>query len=104
MNGINSIRLDIDPTRFDTNSARKRIIPVNESSSATDADKKRQLKTVEPEKYNDFNSKQQRPETYSELLLINKKHYRPDLLGEIYNKMSGLEPRIRPGYFIEYYA
>ena len=104
MNGINAIRLDINSTRFDVNSTRKRIEPVNESSSATDANKKKQLKTVASEKYNDFNSNQHQAETYSELLLLNKKHFRPDLLSEIYNKMSGVEPRIHPGHFIEYYA
>ena len=101
MNGINSIRLDVNTTRVDSAAARKRIVPVGESNTATETDKKKQFKT---ELDNTFNSNQHQSNTYSELILSDRKYYRTNLLSEIYNKMSGVEPRFHPGHFVEYYA
>ena len=103
MNAINSIRQDFHSVRHDVNANRKRIGPVTESGSSTETDKKKQLKTVVKEDYSDSDYDQRRPETHSELLQVNKKYYRSELLTQIYNQMSGADNRQR-GHFVEYYA
>ena len=104
MNAINSIRPDIHSVKYDVHTARKRIGAVAESGSATESDKRKQLKTIVKDDYSDVNYEQKRPETYSEILTSNKKYYRSELLTEIYNKMSGADNRLQRGYYVEYYA
>jgi len=101
LNGISQIRLDVNTARYDTTAPRKRITPVGESKTATETDKKKQFKT---ELDNHFNPNQNQSNTYFEFLLSDCKYYRTNLLSEIYNKMSGAEPRFHPGHFVEYYA
>lgn len=72
-----------------------------EIKTATEADKKKQFKT---EFNNQFNSRKNQSNSRSELLLSDSKYYRANLLSEIVNKMSGLDDRIHPGHFVEYYA
>lgn len=79
----------------------KRIVPVGESRTATETDKKKQFKT---ELDNSFGSNQEQSNTNSERLLSDRKYYRAHLLNEIVNKMSGVEPRVHPGQVVEYYA
>jgi hypothetical protein len=101
LNGINSIRLDINTTRYDVARSRKSIVPVGELKSATEADKKKQfIKRLD----NNLDLNQQHSNTYSELLSSDSKYYRANLLNEIVNKMSGIEPRHYPGHIVEYYA
>ena len=101
MTGINSIRSDINTTRYDAARSRKSIVPVGELKSATEADKKKQfIKPLD----NNLDSKQQQSNLYPEHLLSNGKYYRANLLNEIVNKMSGIEPRHYPGHIVEYYA
>lgn len=101
MNAINSIRLDVNTARYDAASSRKRVAPVGELKSATDADKKRQFKT---ELKNEFSSNKNQSNGRSELLLSDRKYYRANLLSEIVDKMSGLEQRSKPGQYVEYFA
>ncbi len=101
MNGINSIRLDVNCLRYDSATAKKRIVPVSTVESSTEADKKKTFKT---EFYNDLNSRKEQSEQRSQLLLSDSKYYRANLLNEIVNKMSGLEERSSPGQIVEYYA
>jgi hypothetical protein len=101
LNGINAIRLDVNTTRYDAAGSRKRIIPVGESKTATETDKKKQFKA---ELDNSFNSNQDQSNTQSELILSDRKYYRTHLLSKIYEKMSGVEPRFHSGHFVEYYA
>jgi hypothetical protein len=101
LNGINSIKFDINATRYDVASSRKRIAPIGDFHSATETDKKKQT-IIQRE--NNLDSNQNRSNTAAELLLSNRKYYRSMLLSEIYNKMSGVEPRSHPGQLVEYYA
>lgn len=101
MNGINSIRLDINTSRYDSVSAKKRVVPVVEVESSTEADKK---KTYRSDFNNEFSSRRESSERRPELLISDGKNYRADLLNDIVNKMSGLEERPSPGQFVEYYA
>ena len=102
MNEINSIRLGVNHARYDSPNARKKIapIPVMDSVSSTENEHKKKSKS-ESIKYifdiNQFNND-------SESLSRNSQFYRSDLLNEIYNKMSGNEPRFKPGSFVEYFA
>ncbi len=101
MNGINSIRFDINTTRYDVARSRKSIVPVDELKSATEADKKKQfIKRFG----NNLDSKQQHSNLFPEHLLSDGKYYRANLLNEIVKKMSGIEPRHYPGHIVEYYA
>jgi hypothetical protein len=99
LNGINSIRLDVNNARYDSVAARKRVVPIAEVESSTEANKKKQFKSEFSN-----NTKQNQSNAYSEILLPDRELYRSDLLGEIYSKMSGAEPRSYPGQFVEYYA
>lgn len=101
MNGINSIRTDVNITRHDTNSPGKRIVPVNTIDSATEADKKKSARSHNT-RYFDLN--QHQANHHSESPTPGKEYYRANLLNEMYQKMSGIEPRHHPGHFIEYYA
>ena len=102
MTGINSIRSDINTTRYDAARSRKSIVPVGELKSATEADKKKQF--IKRPDNNNLDSKQQQSNSYPELLSSDSKYYRANLLNEIVNKMSGIEPRYYPGHIVEYYA
>ncbi len=102
MNGINSIRLNVNTARYDSAAAsKKRIVALNALETATEADKKKQFKT---ELNNEFNSRRNQSESNSQLLLSDSKYYRANLLNEIVNKMSGVENHTRPGHFVEYFA
>jgi len=102
LNGINSIRLDVNAARSAYAAAsKKRVSPVEKLQTATESDKKKQFKT---ELNNEFSSKKNQSNSRSELLLSDSKYYRANLLSEIVNKMSGLEDRTKPGYFVEYFA
>jgi hypothetical protein len=101
LNGINSIRLDANTARYDFATARKRVAPLVELKTTTESDKKKQFKT---ELNNELGSSKKQSNNYSELLLSDRKYYRANLLSEIVNKMSGLDNRIKPGQFVEYYA
>lgn len=103
MNGINSIRLDLNTAKYHSASARKKIPPVEELKNATETDKKKQFKT---QLTNEFDSRKNHSQEHSELILSssNNKLYRANLLNEIVNKMSGLENRPSPGQYVEYYA
>lgn len=101
MNGINSIRLDANTARYNTTASRKKVSPVEELKTTTEADKKKHFKT---ELNKEFNSRRNQSENNSELLLSDSKYYRANLLNEIVNKMSGLEDRTSPGHYVEYYA
>lgn len=101
MTGINAIRFDVNTSRYDVANSRKRIPPVDESKSATETDKEKQfIKFLD----DNFDSNQKHSNSTSELLLSDGKYYRANLLNEIVNKMSGIEPRHYPGHIIEYYA
>lgn len=101
MNGINSIRFDVNTARYAAASSRNKILPVGELKSATETDKKKQY--IKPLN-NNLDSNQKQSEATSELLLSDGKYYRANLLNEIVNKMSGIEPRHSPGHLVEYYA
>ncbi len=101
MNGINSIRFDVNSARYADASSRKKILPVGELKSAIETGKKKQ--NIKPLN-NNLESNQKRSHATSGLLLSDSKHYRANLLNEIVNKMSGIEPRHFPGQLIEYYA
>jgi hypothetical protein len=101
LNGINSIRFDVNTARYTDASPRKKILPVGELKSATETDKKKQfIKQLD----NNLDSNQKQSNATSELLLSDGKYYRANLLNEIVNKMSGIEPRHYPGHLVEYYA
>jgi hypothetical protein len=96
------MRLDVNTARYDfAAGARKRVSPLAELKTTTEADKKKQFKT---ELNNKFNSRKDPAKGHAELLLSNSKYYRTSLLSEIYNKMSGVEEGTDPGHFVEYYA
>jgi hypothetical protein len=102
LNGINAIRVDTNAARHAaTASHKKRIVPLTELKTATDADKKKQFKT---ETYNEFSSNKKQTNNPSSVLLSDRKYYRANLLNEIVNKMAGLDERTKPGYYVEYYA
>ncbi len=102
MNGISSIRLDVNTARHDPAAARKRVAPfIIELKTTTESDKKKQFKT---ELSNGFNSRKNQSNRPSELLLSDRQYYRTNLLSEIYDKMSGIDNRIDRGQYIEYYA
>ena len=102
MNGINSIRLDVNTARYDAAAtSKKRVVPLAAIETATEADKKKQFKT---DLNNEFNSRKEQSNKRSELLLSDSKYYRANLLNEIVNKMSGLEKSASPGQYVEYYA
>lgn len=101
MNGINSIRLDFNTARYESVAARKKVPLLAELKITTEADKKKQFKT---ELSNEFNSRKKQSNSHSELILSDRKYYRSSLLGEIYNKMSGVDDHINPGHYVEYYA
>ena len=101
MNGINSIRFDVNTARHAAASPRQKILPVGELKSATETDKKNQF--IKPLHNNQDSNKKQSNAT-AELLLSDGKYYRANLLNEIVDKMSGIEPRHYPGHLVEYYA
>lgn len=101
MNGINSIRFDVNTTRYTAASSRRIILPVDELKSGTETDKKKQY--TKPLNSN-LESNHKQSGATSELLLSDSKYYRANLLNEIVNKMSGIEPRHFPGHLVEYYA
>ncbi len=101
MNGINSIRLDINTARYDPVAARKRVAALVELKTTTESDKKKQFNT---ELTNGFSSRKNQSNNPSELLLSDSKFYRTNLLNEIVNKMSGIDDRTEPGQYVEYYA
>jgi len=100
LNGINSIRLDVNTARYDS-AARKRISSLADIKTTTEAEKKKQFRI---EVNNEFHSRKNPSNGRAELLLSDPKYYRSNLLSEIYNKMSGVEERTYPGHFVEYYA
>ncbi len=101
MNGISSIRLDVNTARHDPAASRKRIAPLVDLKTTTEPDKKKQFKT---ELINDINSGKNQSNNPSELLLSDRQYYRANLLNEIYNKMSGIDVRTERGQYVEYYA
>ena len=103
MNGINSIRLDINTAKYYSTSAKNRVTPVEEVKNSTEAEKKKQFKT---QLINEFDSGKNPSQKKSELILSNSdnRFYRANLLHEIVNKMSGLENKPDRGQYIEYYA
>jgi hypothetical protein len=102
LNGINSIRPDVNIARYDSAAAsKKRVVPLAALETATEADKRKQFKT---ELNNEFSSRRYHSESNSQLLLSDSKYYRANLLNEIVNKMSGIENHTRPGHFVEYFA
>ncbi len=102
MNGINSIRLDINTVKYNSSAgAQKKVIPLTELKSSTEADRKKPFKI---ELNNEFDSSKDQSNNRSELLFSDRKYYRANLLNEIVNKMSGLEQRTKPGHYVEYYA
>lgn len=102
MNGINPVRLDLNAARYSSAVARSKVSPVEESSTATEADKKKQQLRIQSN--NEFNSRKHQPAKRPEVFLSDSKFYRANLLNEIVNKMSGLEEGPSPGHYIEYYA
>lgn len=106
MNGINSIRpnvLDVNSTRDNLGNNRKKLAPVAviEHASTTDSEQKRNS-TSEKAQYS-FNFNKQ-SNIDSELISTDSKFYRTGLLNSIYDKMSGNEPRFKPGSYVEYFA
>lgn len=91
----------MNTARYAAASTRNKISPVGELKSATETDKKKQY--IKPLN-NNLNSNQKQSGATSELLLSDGKYYRANLLKEIVNKMSGIEPRHFPGHLVEYYA
>ena len=101
MNGINSIRIDVNSERYAAAIPRQNIQPVGELKSATETDKKKEF--IKPLN-NNQDSNQKQSNAIAALLLSDSKYYRANLLNEIVNKMSGIEPRHYPGHLVEYYA
>lgn len=101
LNGINSIRIDINSARHVVVSTRKKVMPVVELASSTETNKKKQ--NTKPFK-NNLDSNQNHLNATSTLLSTDGKYYRANLLNEIVDKMSGIEPRYYPGHLVEYYA
>ena len=104
MNAINSIRFDVNLARHDNTYTRRKLNPDVVTNSATVADKKNQSKTYSLETQDEFNSRSKQKQPASKIVLADSKYYRSNLLGEIYNKMSGVEAHSRPGFYVEYYA
>ncbi|HIF52304.1 MAG TPA: hypothetical protein EYQ42_12395 [Thiotrichaceae bacterium] len=101
MNGINSVRLDINTARHGSAAPRKRVNSVEDLKSVIESEKKKQFKT---QMNNEFDSRKILAKSRTDLLLSDQKYYRANLLGEIVNKMSGAENRTSPGHYVEYYA
>ncbi len=101
MNGINSIRFDLNAARYHDARSRERILPIGELKSAIETDKKKQF--IKPVN-NNPDSHQKESNATSEYLSSDSKYYRANLLNEIVNKMSGVEPQHFPGHLVEYYA
>ena len=102
MNGISPIRLSLDTVKYQSSSAgTKKVEPIRELETSTEANKKKQF---EADLNNGFGSSANISNKKSELLLSDRKYFQANLLGEIVNKMSGLEQRTKPGQYIEYFA
>jgi hypothetical protein len=102
LNGINTIRLDINSSRYpSTNLKGRRIAAPAELKTATESEKKKQFYT---EYDSETDSKRSHTVLRSERLLSDAKYYRANLLSEIVNKMSGLEKSTQPGRYVEYFA
>ena len=103
MNGISSIRLDLNTAKYYSASAKNKVTPAEEVKNSTEAEKKKQFKT---QLINEFDSRKNPSQKKSELILSNSdnRFYRANLLNEIVNKMSGLENKPDRGIYIEYYA
>jgi hypothetical protein len=104
LNGLSPIRLDINASRYPSvvNPSNKRVAPVSELKTATEADKKKQYNNIEFE--NGSDPKRNQSNTRQHLLLSDGKYYRANLLSEIVNKMSGLDIPTSRGQYVEYYA
>lgn len=103
MNGINTIRLDLNVAKYHSATVRKRVASVEELNNSTEADKKKQYKT---QLINEFGFSKESSTQQSGLIISKNddRFYRANLLNEIVNKMRGVEKTIRPGQHIEYYA
>lgn len=102
MNGINSIRLDLNAARYQSASANKKIPPVDEVKNFTETEKKKQFNTQEIIEYEPRKEPQRQP-----VLIISdndNNYYRAGLLNEIVDKMSGLEQNTSPGQYVEYFV
>ncbi|MBL1140583.1 MAG: hypothetical protein HND53_00960 [Proteobacteria bacterium] len=102
MNGINSIRLDLNTARYSSAVARGKVSAIEKIDTATEANKKKQQ--LRTRLSDESNSKQNQFAKRPELLLSDSKFYRANLLNDIVNKMSGLEEGTSPGHYVEYYA
>ena len=103
MNGINSIRLDLNTARYNSATAKKRVSHIDELKNSTETDKKKQDKKQIIKEF----ELQSNTSQGKEAIVIAKADnmtYRASLLNEIVNKMSGLEKTASPGQYIEYYA
>ena len=102
MTNIISIKPDVNSVRHDLNHANNRIVPVTEVVSSTESNKNYKERSNHVFVNDMFDS-----ETYqnqSELLSTDNRYYRSNLLRDIYDEMSGLSPRFKPGSFVEYFA
>ena len=102
MTNIISIRPDINSVRHDLDHVNKRVVPVSEIVSPTESnknDKERSNHTFVNDIF-DAEAYQNKPE----LISADNRYYRSNLLSEIYDEMSGLSPRFKPGSFVEYFA
>ena len=102
MLNIIPISPDINSARHNSQHANNRIVkPVIDVVSTTESDKNnRERKSF---KYDEFDANRYQTQQGA-LSSVSNAHFRSNLLSQIYSDMSGLDPRIKPGSFIEYYA
>ena len=92
MQGINSINLDVNTARYPAKQNRLKIPTVSHRESKQGSDNKSRFVMKENISFNPDN------------LFEANNSYRTNLLTAFYMKMSGNEPRFKPGSFIEYFA
>ena len=92
----------IHSARHNSEHTNNRIVkPVIDVVSTTESDKNnKQRKSF---KYDEFDTNRYQTQ-HGVLSSVSSTHFRSNLLSQIYSDMSGLDPRIKPGSFIEYYA